>query len=93
MTWQNSAITITTLLPILGALVIVLVPTSKDRLIRALGIVFTGAALVLSIAIAIGFDYGGEAGPPVRARTCAGSRRSAPATTWGSTASRCRCTS
>ena len=31
MTWQNSAITITTLLPILGALVIVLVPKDKDR--------------------------------------------------------------
>ena len=62
MTWQNSAITITTLLPILGALVIVLMPSSKDRLIRALGIVFTGAALVLAVAIAIGFDYGAREG-------------------------------
>src|SRR4051794_19074014 len=61
MTWENSAITITTLLPVLGALVIVLMPSSKDRLIRALGIVFTGAALVLSIAIAMGFDYGAPA--------------------------------
>ena len=61
MTWENSAITITTLLPILGALVIVLMPSSKDRLIRALGIVFTGAALVLAVAIAIGFDYGATA--------------------------------
>jgi NADH-quinone oxidoreductase subunit M len=62
MTWQNSAITITTLLPILGALVIVLMPSSKDRLIRALGIVFTGAALALAVAIAIGFDYGATSG-------------------------------
>ncbi len=62
MTWQNSAITITTLLPILGALVIVLMPSSKDRLIRALGIVFTGAALALAVAIAIGFDYGASSG-------------------------------
>jgi NADH-quinone oxidoreductase subunit M len=61
MTWENSAITITTLLPVVGALVIVLMPSSKDRLIRALGIVFTGAALALSIAIAIGFDYGAPA--------------------------------
>jgi NADH-quinone oxidoreductase subunit M len=58
MTWQNSAITITTLLPIVGALVIVLVPKDKDRLIRGLGILVTGAALVLAVAIAIGFDYG-----------------------------------
>ncbi len=58
MTWQNSAITITTLLPIVGALVIVLVPKDKDRLVRGLGILVTGAALVLAVAIAIGFDYG-----------------------------------
>jgi NADH-quinone oxidoreductase subunit M len=62
MTWQNSAITITTLLPILGAMVIVMMPSSKDRLIRALGIVFTGAALILAVAIAIGFDYGARSG-------------------------------
>jgi NADH-quinone oxidoreductase subunit M len=62
MTWDNSAITITTLLPIFGALVIVLMPSEKDRLIRALGIVFTGAALVLAVAIAIGFDYGAGSG-------------------------------
>ena len=58
MTWENSAITITTLLPILGALVILFVPKDRDRMIRGLGILFTGAALVLSIAIAMGFDYG-----------------------------------
>src|SRR5918999_1991396 len=60
MTWESSAITITTLLPIVGALVIVLVPSDRDRMVRGLGILFTGAALVLSIAIAIGFDYGTE---------------------------------
>jgi NADH-quinone oxidoreductase subunit M len=57
MTWENSAITITTLLPIVGALVIVLIPKDKDRLVRGLGIFVTGAALVLAIAIAAGFDY------------------------------------
>ena len=56
--WDKSAITITTLLPVAGALVIIMVPKEKDRLVRALGILFTGAALVLAIAIAIGFDYG-----------------------------------
>jgi NADH-quinone oxidoreductase subunit M len=58
MTWESSAITITTLLPILGALVILLVPRDRERMVRGLGILFTGAALVFSIAIAIGFDYG-----------------------------------
>jgi NADH-quinone oxidoreductase subunit M len=60
MTWENSAITITTLLPVLGALVILFVPKDRDRMIRGLGILFTGAALVLSIAIAMGFDYGAD---------------------------------
>src|SRR5688500_11409510 len=58
MTWESSAITITTLLPILGALVILLVPRDRERMVRGLGILFTGTALVLSIAMAIGFDYG-----------------------------------
>jgi NADH-quinone oxidoreductase subunit M len=58
MTWENSAITITTLLPIAGALVIAVMPRDKERAVRALGIVFTGAALVLAVAIAVGFDYG-----------------------------------
>ena len=56
--WDEAAITVTTLLPVAGALVIIMVPKEKDRLVRALGILFTGAALVLAIAIAIGFDYG-----------------------------------
>ena len=43
MTWENSAITITTLLPIVGALVILLVPRDRDRMVRGLGILFTGA--------------------------------------------------
>jgi len=58
MTWENSAITITTFLPILGALVILLVPKERDRLVRGLGIVVTAVALVLATALAIGFDYG-----------------------------------
>jgi NADH-quinone oxidoreductase subunit M len=57
MTWDNSAITITTFLPLVGALVIVLVPKEKDRLIRGLGIVVTALALILAIAIAANFDY------------------------------------
>ena len=60
MTWENSAITIATLLPVLGAVVILLVPRDRERLVRGLGIVFTGAALVVAAAIALGFHYGSE---------------------------------
>jgi NADH-quinone oxidoreductase subunit M len=62
MTWDNSAITIATFLPLVGALVIALVPRSQDRAVRALGIVFSGGALVFAVAIAVGFEYG--ASPP-----------------------------
>ena len=58
MTWENSAITITTLLPLVGALVIAVMPKEKDRAVRLMGILVTGAALALAIAITIGFDYG-----------------------------------
>ena len=62
MTWENSAITIATLLPVVGALVIALVPRENDKAVRALGIVFTGAALLVALALAIDFDYGGGSG-------------------------------
>jgi NADH-quinone oxidoreductase subunit M len=62
MTWENSAITIATLLPLAGALVIALVPRESEATIRALGIVFTGAALVVATAILVGFDYGAGSG-------------------------------
>ena len=58
MTWENSAITITTFLPLLGAVVIMFMPKEKDKAVRGLGIVFTGAALISAVAIAIGYDYG-----------------------------------
>ena len=60
--WEQSAITIATFLPLLGALVIALVPREKEKVVRGLGIVFTGAALIVAIVIAGGFDYGAGAG-------------------------------
>jgi NADH-quinone oxidoreductase subunit M len=60
--WDKSAITIATFLPVAGAVVIAVMPKEKDRLIRWLGVLFTGAAMIVSIAIAIGFDYGGHSG-------------------------------
>src|SRR3954453_4422930 len=60
-TWQQWAITITTFLPIAGAIVVLLVPSSKDKMIRGLGVVTTAIALACAVAIAIGFDYGNSA--------------------------------
>jgi len=55
--WQDWGITITVLLPIVGALVILLVPKEKDRMLRGLGVVVTALALLGALAIAMGFDY------------------------------------
>jgi NADH-quinone oxidoreductase subunit M len=58
MTWQNSAITITTLLPVVAALAVLLVPKGDDRLVKGIGIGVTGVCLVLAIAISATYDYG-----------------------------------
>jgi NADH-quinone oxidoreductase subunit M len=55
--WRAWAITVATFLPIAGALVIAVIPRDRDRLVRGVGILFTGAALAVAVAIAIGFDY------------------------------------
>src|SRR5215213_7157188 len=62
MTWENSAITVATFLPLLGAVVIAFMPSRNDRAVRALAIVFTGVALIVAIALAIDFEYGGGTG-------------------------------
>src|SRR3954453_11411921 len=62
MTWENSAITVATFLPLLGAVVIAFMPSRNDRAVRALAIVFTGVALIIAIALAIDFEYGGSTG-------------------------------
>ena len=58
MNWNGWAISIATFLPLVGAIAIALVPGSRDRLARGLGIAVTGVAMIVAIAIAVGFDYG-----------------------------------
>lgn len=57
MNWQNSAITITTFLPLVGALVILAMPKDKERAIRAMGIVVTGIAMLSALLILVGFNF------------------------------------
>ncbi|HXF56426.1 MAG TPA: NADH-quinone oxidoreductase subunit M [Actinomycetota bacterium] len=56
--WEKSAVTLAVFLPAAGALAVALVPRHLDRLIRALGILSSGAALAVGVAILFGFDYG-----------------------------------
>src|ERR671930_555158 len=56
--WEQSAVTIATLTPALGGLLMILVPRARDRLARGLGIAVTGVALGVGLAILPGFDFG-----------------------------------
>jgi NADH-quinone oxidoreductase subunit M len=58
MTFDDWAISLAVFIPLVGALVIALVPGGRDRLIRALGIVFTAVPLAVGIIMLVGFDFG-----------------------------------
>ena len=59
MDWfETWALTLGVFLPAVGALVVMLLPSGRDRLVRATGIAVTGLALVVGIAILFGFDFG-----------------------------------
>jgi len=62
MTWQNSAITIATFLPIAGALLILMIPKDREKTIRIAGIVVTGVAMLAALLILPSFRFGQDAG-------------------------------
>jgi NADH-quinone oxidoreductase subunit M len=58
MTFDDWAISLAVFIPLVGAVVVALVPRGRDRLIRALGIVFTAVPLAIGILMLFGFDFG-----------------------------------
>ena len=56
-TWEEWAITIAVFLPLAGAAVIALMPKGNERAIKAMGIVITGAAMAVALAMLPGFDH------------------------------------
>jgi NADH-quinone oxidoreductase subunit M len=58
MSWfETWAVTLGVFLPALGAVVVSLLPSERDRLARATGILFSGLALLVGIGILFGFDF------------------------------------
>jgi NADH-quinone oxidoreductase subunit M len=55
--FDDWALSLAVFLPTVGALVIALVPRDRDRLVRALGILFTGAPLLVGIIMLFGYDF------------------------------------
>jgi NADH-quinone oxidoreductase subunit M len=60
--WEQTAVTLLTFLPAAGAIVVALIPRGRDRAAQVLGVLFTGGALVVGIAVLFGFDYGAGGG-------------------------------
>jgi NADH-quinone oxidoreductase subunit M len=58
MSFDDWAVSLAVFIPLVGALVIALVPRGRDRLVRVLGIVFTAVPLAIGIGILVGFDFG-----------------------------------
>ena len=69
MEWREWAVTLFTFIPVVGALVVALVPRDRDRAARVLGVLITGAALVIGIAVLFGFDYSTGGGLQFEAHT------------------------
>src|ERR671918_321623 len=58
MEWFDSwALTLAVFLPSVGAVAVTVVPRDRDRLARAVGLLFTGAALIVGIVMLFGYDF------------------------------------
>jgi NADH-quinone oxidoreductase subunit M len=60
MEWFDNGwgITLATFLPIVGAIVLLFLPNSQEKLLKAAGTLFAVAALVAGVIVALRFDYG-----------------------------------
>jgi NADH-quinone oxidoreductase subunit M len=57
MTFDEWAVSLAVFLPTVGAFVVAFLPRDRDRLVRWLGVVFSGAALLVGVIILFGFDF------------------------------------
>ena len=59
MDWFDDwGLSLTTFLPLVGAIVLMFVPAAKEAAIKAVGTIFAGLALIAGILVALSFDYG-----------------------------------
>ncbi|MBA3350140.1 MAG: NADH-quinone oxidoreductase subunit M [Actinobacteria bacterium] len=59
MEWLDTwGLSLATFLPMAGVVLLLFVPGSLDGVAKAVGLVFTGAALLVGIIVALRFDYG-----------------------------------
>ena len=82
-------LTLLWLMPLVGAALIIVLPASLRQFAKYAGLVVALAVLVLALLLAVRLQAG-RCDSSSSSRTIRGSRRSAPATSWASTASRWR---
>ncbi len=59
MEWIDGwGLTLATLLPVVGAVILMFLPSSRESLIKWFGTVVAGVALIFGILVALRFDYG-----------------------------------
>jgi NADH-quinone oxidoreductase subunit M len=59
MEWLDTwGLSLATFLPLVGAIVILFFPAGHDKLVKLGGLIFSGAALIVGVLLAIEFDYG-----------------------------------
>jgi NADH-quinone oxidoreductase subunit M len=58
MSWTESALTITVFLPLLGAVIIALIPSEREESARPIALIVSAIAFALSLIVLAGYDFG-----------------------------------
>ncbi len=59
MSWvEDWAVTVATFLPLVGAIVLLFLPSAREGLVKLVGSLFAGGTLLAALAVVVAFDYG-----------------------------------
>jgi NADH-quinone oxidoreductase subunit M len=58
MSWTESALTITVFLPLVGAVIIALIPSEREESARPIALIVSAIAFALSLIVLAGYDFG-----------------------------------
>ncbi len=58
MSWEQSALTITVFLPLVGAVIIALIPSEREENARPVALIVSAIAFALSLIVLAGYDFG-----------------------------------
>jgi NADH-quinone oxidoreductase subunit M len=58
MSWEESALTITVFLPLVGAIIIAMIPSEREENARPAALIVSAIAFALSLIVLAGYDFG-----------------------------------